>query len=67
MSTKREVAIRLALLFGGIGMHKFYQGDTFVGLLYLIFCWTFIPALLAFADFLILLRMTDQDYVRRFG
>lgn len=46
----RSTAIILALLLGGIGAHKFYLGQNFRGLLYLFFCWTFIPAVIAFLE-----------------
>jgi len=41
------VALLLALFLGGIGAHKFYLGKTGAGILYLLFCWTFVPALIA--------------------
>lgn len=47
------VYIILALLLGGIGVHKFYAGKTGAGILYLIFCFTFIPAVLAFIEAII--------------
>jgi TM2 domain-containing membrane protein YozV len=55
-------AIVLAFFLGGIGIHKFYLGKSVQGILYLIFCWTFIPALLAFFDFLGLLFMSDHVF-----
>lgn len=55
-------AVLLAFFLGGIGIHKFYLGKSTQGILYLIFCWTFIPALLALFDFLGLLFMSDQGF-----
>ena len=38
----------IILIFGGpIGLHKFYAKKYLAGILYLVFCWTFIPALIA--------------------
>ena len=52
----------LAFFFGGIGVHKFYAGKVGSGLLYLFFCWTFIPGILAFIDFIIgLCKPSDND------
>jgi TM2 domain-containing membrane protein YozV len=58
----RTAAIILAFFLGGIGAHKFYLGRTFVGLMYLIFFWTFIPAFAAFLDFILLVVMNDHDF-----
>ena len=44
------MGVLLALLLGGIGVHKFWLGSTGAGLLYLFFFWTFIPALVAIID-----------------
>lgn len=41
----RGFAILLSLLFGGIGAHKFYVDKPKAGILYLLFCWTFVPVI----------------------
>ncbi len=53
------VAGILALLFGGIGIHKFYLGKVGIGILYLLFCWTAIPSIIAFIEGIIYL--VDED------
>ena len=35
----------LAFFLGGIGVHKFYAGKIGTGILYILFCWTFIPSM----------------------
>jgi len=43
-------ALLLALFLGGVGGHKFYMGETGLGIVYLLFCWTYIPAIIAFIE-----------------
>lgn len=38
----------LALFLGGLGIHYFYAGKAFKGILSVLFCWTFIPSTIAF-------------------
>ena len=59
---QRTTAGIFALLLGGFGIHRFYVGDIVLGFLYLLFCWTLIPALLAFIDGLIWLTQTDEIF-----
>lgn len=40
----------LALFLGGLGVHKFYTGRAGMGFLYLVFCWSFIPAIIAIVE-----------------
>lgn len=42
--------ILLALLLGGLGAHRFYMNQIGWGLLYLAFCWTLIPMLVALVE-----------------
>jgi TM2 domain-containing membrane protein YozV len=63
----RGTAAVLALLLGGIGVHKFYLGRGGQGVLYLLFCWTFIPALIAFIEFILLLVMSDEAFNRAYN
>ena len=45
--------VLLALFLGGIGIHKFFAGNTGAGILYLLFCWTLIPGIIAFIEALV--------------
>lgn len=45
--------VLLALFFGGIGIHKFFAGNTGAGILYLLFCWTLVPGIIAFIEALV--------------
>lgn len=52
----------LALLLGGIGAHRFYLGQTGVGLLYFLFCWTGLPTLIGWIEGIIYLTMSNDDF-----
>ena len=56
-----------ALFLGGIGVHKFYLGQTTAGVLYLLFSWTGVPAILALIDAIILLTMSDEDFNEKYN
>lgn len=57
----------LAIFLGGLGVHKFYLDEVGLGILYLIFCWTFIPAFVALIEGLVYLTMSDEHFARRYG
>jgi len=60
------VAGVLALLLGGIGVHKFYLGNGGAGVLYLLFCWTGIPAILALIDGISILCSSDEVFMNKY-
>lgn len=63
----KVAAALLAFFLGGFGAHKFYLGQVGMGILYLVFFWTFIPAIAAFVEFILLLTMSDEKFNRKFG
>ncbi len=63
----RIIAAVLALFLGGFGIHKFYLGRIGWGVVYLLFCWTFIPGIVAFIEFIIYLCTSDEDFARKYG
>lgn len=54
-AVKKVVYCLLAFFLGGIGIHKFYAGRIGAGIVYILFCWTYIPAIIAFIEFIIAL------------
>lgn len=58
----RVTAIILTFFLGGIGIHKFYLGQSLQGILYLLFCWTLIPSILALFQFFGLILMSDHAF-----
>ncbi len=57
----------LALLLGGFGIHRFYTGQTLIGVLELLFFWTFIPALESFISGLIWLFGTEEEFNKKYN
>ena len=56
----------LAILLGGFGIHKFYLGQIGLGILYLLFFWTAIPAIIGLIEGIRYLVMSDEDFARRY-
>lgn len=44
------IGFLFALLLGGLGLHRFYLGETGWGIAYLLFSWTGIPTLIGFIE-----------------
>ena len=63
----RIAAALFAFFLGGFGAHKFYLGQVGLGIVYLIFFWTCIPAIIAFIEFILFLTMTDEQFNRKYG
>ena len=62
----RIVASLLAIFLGGLGIHKFYLGN-WIGIIYLLFCWTFIPAIVGFIEGIMYLMMSDKEFAAKYG
>jgi TM2 domain-containing membrane protein YozV len=58
----RGVAVVLALFLGGVGAHKFYVGQLGWGVVYILFCWTFIPAIVGFIEALSYISMSESQF-----
>lgn len=65
-SDKSKVAAGvLGIVLGGLGVHKFYMGKVGNGLLYLLFCWTGIPALIGLIEGILYLTESDEKFESR--
>ena len=60
-NNRKEAGI-VALIFGGLGIHKFYIGKYGQGILYAVFCWSLIPFFLGIADGIHYLTETDEQF-----
>ncbi len=63
----KVVAAVLALAVGWIGVHKFYLGQSGMGIIYLLFSWTGIPAVIAFFECIFLLVMEDRVFDAKYN
>ena len=63
---KSRVAAGLfGILLGGLGIHKFYMGKIGVGLIYILFCWTGIPAIIGLVEGILYLTVSDEKFGSR--
>jgi TM2 domain-containing membrane protein YozV len=62
----KVVAGVLALFLGGLGIHRFYLGQWW-GIFYLLFCWTFIPSIVAFIEGIVFLLSDDASWNAKYG
>lgn len=57
----------LAILLGGLGAHKFYQGNSKLGVIYLCFFWTGIPAVLGLIEGILMLIADEREYEEKYA
>lgn len=62
---KKAPAAVLALIGGGIGIHKFYLGQPVMGLIYALACWTFFPAVIAIIEAMNFFTMSESLFQTR--
>lgn len=58
---KTEAGV-IAILFGGLGLHKFYMGKYGTGIIYAALCWTFIPVLIAVMEGVHYLSESEEQF-----
>lgn len=61
----KVVAGILGILLGGFGIHKFYLGRIGWGIVYLVLCWTYIPAIVGFIEGIIYLASSEESFRRK--
>lgn len=66
MKNKTTAGI-FALVFGGLGVHRFYLGQKGLGILYLLFVWTFIPTIIAMIDGIVFLTQDEEKFNRKYN
>lgn len=63
----RLLTIVLAVFLGGLGIHRFYLGNYVMGAVYLIFCWSGIPACIALVEALYFLVIGEDQFNHKYG
>lgn len=63
----KSTTVLLAFFLGAFGAHRFYLGQIGLGVTYLLFCWTFIPAIIAIIDFFGFLFMSEEKFNRKYN
>lgn len=65
--SRRGAAALFAILLGSFGVHRFYLGQVGWGILYVVFCWTLIPAVAGLIEGIVYLTMSDEDFAAKYG
>ncbi|WP_456277754.1 TM2 domain-containing protein [Bacillus sp. AK128] len=63
----RVAAGVLGILLGNFGVHKFYLGKIWMGLLYLVFSWTGIPGIIGLIEGILYLVKTEEEFHAKYG
>ncbi len=64
---RRVAAAIFAVLLGSFGVHRFYLGQIGWGILYVLFCWTLIPAVAGLIEGILYLTMSDEEFEAKYG
>jgi TM2 domain-containing membrane protein YozV len=63
----KGAAIAFALLLGWVGGHKFYLREAGLGVLYLVFSMTLIPAVVAIVEAIYYIALDQEDFDRKYN
>ncbi len=55
----------IAILIGGLGIHKFYLGNVLPGIVYILFSWTGIPGILGLVEGIVYLTDSEERFQER--
>jgi TM2 domain-containing membrane protein YozV len=65
--SRRVAAAIFAIIFGSFGVHRFYLGQIGWGILYVLFCWTLIPAVAGLIEGILYLTMSEEEFEAKYG
>jgi TM2 domain-containing membrane protein YozV len=63
----KVVAGLLGIFLGTFGVHKFYLGKIWLGVLYILFFWTMLPGVIGFIEGITYLAMSEDTFNRRYN
>jgi TM2 domain-containing membrane protein YozV len=63
----KGIATLFCFFLGAFGAHKFYLGQIGQGICYFLLSWTFVPALIAFVEFVLLTLMSERAFNEKYG
>ena len=63
----KGIAVLLALVFGNIGVHKFYLERPMQGVFYMVFFWTLIPWVIAILEAISYLFTSKEDFAEKYS
>ena len=65
--SRRVAAAIFAIIFGSFGVHRFYLRQIGWGILYVLFCWTLIPAVAGLIEGILYLTMSEEEFEAKYG
>ena len=63
----QSVAVLLAALLGGLGIHRFYLGKPLSGVLYFLFSWSGVPSMVALVEVFFMTFMRQDAWARKYN
>lgn len=58
----KSTVVLLTFFTGFVGGHRFYLGQTWLGIFYLVFFWTLIPSLVSVIDFFVFVFISEKKF-----
>lgn len=63
----KQIAWILALFLWWLWIHKFYLWSWILGLIYLLFSWTWLPSLISFIEWILFFIMSKEEFDERYN